>query len=413
MRMSLAILFHPILGVYFIRNVRFTVTNKDRNMNCICLRRCRIFHSSLVLALLLSTLQACAALDNTAAAALPVSISSSDSRIIWQGRFDTRDPNGPRCAWPVSSVVLRFKGNALNAVINEQGNDLYDVIMDNSKPTVLKLHGGVDTYMLCSGLKDGTHVVKLVKRTEVLVGTTQFEGFQLSADGELLPSLPAPKRRIEVIGDSISCGYGDEAANQNQHFSPETENANATYGALAARNLGAEYRCIAWSGRKMWPDFTIPDVYFKTLPNDPASVYDLKQWKPDAIVINLGTNDFSKSNPDETGWVNAYRDFIHKLRANAPQAVIYLAIGPMMSDQWGGDRKPLSSVRAYLQKIIEDEAKDGDHQLRYLEFAVQKAEDGLGADWHPSLKTHRIMADKLVQAIEQDLKWNSVAQAAK
>ena len=139
----------------------------------------------------------------------------------------------------------------------------------------------------------------------------------------------------------------------------------------------------------------------------------MRKWKPDVIVINLGTNDFSKSNPEEAGWVGAYRDFIHKLRANAPNAVIYLAIGPMLSDQWGGDRKPLSSVRTYLQKIIADEAKVGDHQLRYLEFAVQKAEDGLGADWHPSLKTHRIMAEKLKEAIEQDMKWNSIVQTNK
>ena len=113
---------------------------------------------------------------------------------------------------------------------------------------------GAHLYRVVSGLTAGEHTVRLVKATEPMIGVTQIQGFQLSAGGQLLPQ-PAPRRRLEVIGDSISCGYGNEGANQNEHFTPKTENAYFTYGADAARSLGADYVCLAWSGRKMWPGF--------------------------------------------------------------------------------------------------------------------------------------------------------------
>ena len=56
---------------------------------------------------------------------------------------------------------------------------------------------------------------------------------------------------MEVIGDSISCGYGNEAANEHEHFSPTTENAYFSYGAIAARAFNADYTCIAWKWEKV------------------------------------------------------------------------------------------------------------------------------------------------------------------
>lgn len=341
-------------------------------------------------------------------AVLPTTILSSNRLIRYEGRFDLRDINGPRCAWSASAVVIRFTGGAINAIITEKGNDRYDVEIDDARATVLKLHDGKDNYSLASGLKNGPHTVRVIKRTEAFVGVTRFDGFQLEMGGKILP-VPAPKRRIEVIGDSISCGYGNEAASQSERFSIETENANAAYGAIAARALQAEYRCIAWSGKKMWPDNTVPEIYGRNLPDEAASIYDSTDWKPDVIIINLATNDFGQSNPEKAGWVNAYRNFIHKLRRSHPGAVIFLATGCMMSDEWSGPRKPLAALKNYLKIILDSEAAAGEKNLRRVDFAPQKAEDGIGADWHPSLKTHRIMADVLVKAIDSELGWKTGA----
>ena len=40
-----------------------------------------------------------------------------------------------------------------------------------------------------------------------------------------------------------------------------------------------------------------------------------------------------------------------------------------------------------------------------LAFETQNAEDGYGCDWHPSLRTHEIMAEALVAELRDDLGW--------
>jgi lysophospholipase L1-like esterase len=273
----------------------------------------------------------------------------------------------------------------------------------DGKPTfALQMRDGKHLYSVAQGLPPGEHTVRLVKATEAFCGVTQFLGFQVNQGGGLLP-LPTPMRRIEVIGDSISCGYGNEADSKDEHFSPKTENVYFTYGAIAARQLAADYVCVAWSGKKMWPDNSIPEIYDRTLPQDAKSQWDFSQPKPDVVLINLATNDFGKSNPDEAGWMGAYKAFIARLRQHYPQAEIYCATSPMMGD-WGVN-KARTTVQGYLTRIVSDLNAAGDNKVHLIEFATQDAKNGIGADWHPSIKTHEIMANKMVATLRKDLGW--------
>ena len=335
--------------------------------------------------------------------ALPVEVSATDPKIQYAGRFDLRDAKGPRWAWPACSALLKFKGTAANVKLKEMGGNQFQVVVDG-KPSKVLTPKGEGVYSLASGLPEGEHTVEIVKRTEAFVGATQVLGFQISQGGEAL----APEkvtRRIEVIGDSISCGYGNEGQNQNEHFKNETENAYLTYGAIAARALKAQYACVAWSGRKMWPDNTIPEVYDRALPADNASTWDFSTWTPDAVVINLATNEFGKGNPDEKGWTDAYKAFITRVRKNYPKAMIYCASGSMMSDSWPPAQKSLTTLHRYLNSIIDDLKKSGDSNVRFIAFDPQDQKNGLGSDWHPSVKTHELMAAKLVDALKKDLGW--------
>ena len=145
---------------------------------------------------------------------MPVEISANDAKLHYIGRFDTRDEKGPRCAWPACTVALKFKGTAANVKLAEAGGDSLQVIVDGKPTQVLKAGSGV--VQIASGLADGEHTIELMKRTEAFVGTTQILGFQLSAGGQLVEQTDLPKHRIEVIGDSISCGYGNEGKSQNE-----------------------------------------------------------------------------------------------------------------------------------------------------------------------------------------------------
>lgn len=334
--------------------------------------------------------------------ALPVQVAADDPLLRYVGRFDTRDAAGPRCAWSASEVRIRFQGTAFQARIREEGQDFWQTVIDGRPGAVLELLPGEQVYAIASGLAAGEHQVELVKATEGAVGVTQFTGFQLSEGGKLLP-VPARPRRLEVIGDSISCGYGNMASSPHEPFSPRTENAYYTYGAIAARKLQADYLCVAFSGKKMWPDNRLPELYDRTLTWDGSSAWSFASFTPEAVVINLATNDFGRENPEEAGWVAAYVAFIQRVRRNYPEARIYCAIGTMMGD-WE-PRKPLTTLRTYLAKVVAACAAEGESRVGILDFGVQDVQDGIGANWHPSRKTQEIMAAKLVQRLKADLEW--------
>ena len=180
--------------------------------------------------------------------ALPVEIPAKDPGLVYVGRWDSRDAAGPRCAWAGSSVSAKFQGTGVNAVFKFGGNDQWQVVIDGQPASIIVADPAKTIYPAAAGLADKEHTLELFKRTEPLVGTTQFLGLQLGK-GKLLPPPARPKRRIEIVGDSITCGYGNESANQNEKFAPGTENNYLAYGAVAARALKAEYVAVAWSGK--------------------------------------------------------------------------------------------------------------------------------------------------------------------
>ena len=145
------------------------------------------------------------------------------------------------------------------AKLADSGENQWQVVVDGKPTKILTTKGKGASYRVADSLPPGEHTVELVKRTEAFCGNTQFLGFQLSEGGRLLEPASA-KHRIEIIGDSISCGYGNEGKSETEHFSPTTENAYLTYGASPARELGADCVVVAWSGRKMWPDNISPAI---------------------------------------------------------------------------------------------------------------------------------------------------------
>ena len=337
------------------------------------------------------------------ATALPVTISASDRHIRYVGRFDTTIPSGPRCEWSASSMDVRFQSNALNVMLNDtQGNNEYEVVVDGEPSAVLDVKAGLHAYNVFSANQAGIHTLSLVRRTEAFFGPTQFLGFQLPRGGKL-DNLPKPNgHRIEVIGDSISCGFGNEGKDQNDPFTAQTENAYETYGAITARTFDAQYTCIAWSGRLMWPTNTVPEIYDRSIPTEDNSTWDFSRWKPDVVVINLGTNDFRPGIPDQKGWTGGYEAFLARVRKNYPKAIIYCATSPML---YGKD---WNTEKGYLTQIVADETAEGDQRIRLLDVPTQDPANGLGAQWHPNVKTHKLMASQLIAVIASDLKWSAL-----
>ena len=368
---------------------------------------CRVLASVTIFTTIPLLLPAAESPDPAPVAALPVEVPAADPSLHYSGRFVFNKGNGGATAsWPGSAITLRFKGSDVNARINLGGKCRVQTLVDGNDSGVLSEVSAAGVYRIASGLPAGEHTVTLIKATEPFFGNFGFLGFQLNEGAELLPASP-PKRRLEVIGDSISAGYGNEAKSQYEHFTPGTENVWKSYGAITARNFGADFTCIAWSGKRLWPKDTVVELYGRSIPLQPDSVWDFSTQIPDAVLINLGTNDCAGGNPDEAGWTGAYLEFIGKVRKNYPDAMIYCALGPMLSDSFSASKSALSTIRGYLKKIVDDANRAGDLRVKFIEFKSHHGDysGGFGADWHPSLKTHTRMAGEWTSALENDLGW--------
>jgi lysophospholipase L1-like esterase len=221
--------------------------------------------------------------------------------------------------------------------------------------------------------------------------------------GTLLAPPPAPDRRIEVIGDSITCGYGNEGTNPCA-FTPDTEDHYRTYAAIAARNLQAELYTVAWSGKGVIHNYgddkdePFPSLYDRALATDASSSWDFSRFQPHVVVINLGTNDFSTDgDPDEPTFSNAYRTFLRHVREKYPNAQI-LCLAPT---SLGGD--DLTRARTYIESVVSGLRTGGDTKIEA--HALQYTETGVGCDSHPSLQTHAAMGQALTTKLRSLLGW--------
>ncbi len=324
-------------------------------------------------------------------------VAANDPNIRYIGRWDMTNPSAPRASWTYSLVTAKFRGTAINARL--KGGGYYQVVVDGQPTRVIGPKEGRDVYELAKELSKGDHVVEIVRRNEGnWIAPLTFMGFQLEKDGKLLPLPPRSKRRILIIGDSISCGYGNEAT-RDEGNPPDKENGYMTYGGIAARKLGAELQVVAWSGRKLYPNNTMVELYDRALAMDNTPKADLMGWVPGVVLIDLGTNDFGnrQSLPDEKGWIEAYKGFIKTIRKTAPKAYIFVASGPMgTAAEWD----------KWAKTVVANLNRAGDKNVAYLPFPTQDVNgDGIGGHWHPNLKTHAKMADRLIKEIQNAVGW--------
>ncbi len=315
------------------------------------------------------------------------------------GRFLLEEGVGMSCEWPGSAIQFRTKGKTASVRMKASTtNDRWQVDIDGKPTQILKLDPNQENYSIDLP-SDSPHLVTLVRRTECFAGATNVRG--VSA-GQADPP-PYPERQIEIVGDSISAGYGVDGKTKEEHFSPDTSNAYMTYGWIAARQLKADCTIVAWSGRKMWPDNTVPEIYDYALPNEKKGQSEqLDNPNMDAVLVNLATNDFGQGIPDKFKWCNSYAAFVKKLRTRFPKAHIYLATGSMMTDSWPPEKKHLSTLKGYLDSILK---QLNDPKVHRIDFDPQLESDGIGADWHPNQVTQTKMGNTFAAALKKDLGW--------
>jgi lysophospholipase L1-like esterase len=321
-----------------------------------------------------------------------------------------------RFAWPGSRTELSFAGHALRMRLLDVPleddfveSDWFTVRIDDRPAQVLHAQPGEHVYELAHDLPAGVHHASIVKRTEPSVGSAILHGFELDANQSLAPHAVRGQRHIELVGDSITAGYGNLGSSADCHWSAQRQDIEQTYGAFAARELGASYTVIAWSGKGVLRNFheedpeTIPFLYERVIPTDPASPRAAATPVADVVVVNLGTNDFFPGVPERERFIAAYRDLVTRLRARYPKALLVLAIGPMLADDFPQPNSRKLS-REWITAVRDAQHAAGDANVETLELWFDPAE-GLGCDFHPNVKTHARLGRELAQLIRERLSW--------
>jgi hypothetical protein len=316
------------------------------------------------------------------------------------GRYQTTAA-GLRSSWSGSSLTTTFNGTGLAVTFEAAGNATdYEVIVDGARLAANKIElvAGEKTYPVVSGLPLGEHTATLHRRTEASTGATVWKGFTVTAGA--LVKTPRPfAHRIEFVGDSITCGYGTECATASEAFSTKTENHWLTFGAGAARIVNADAHFVAWSGKGMFHNYgneqsaKMPELFPRTIGAEAKDDWDFASWKPEVVVINLGTNDWNggvDTAAEIVSFQTAYRAFIDKLVSYYPGVVIY-GIGNAIVG-----KSHTEAVKAVMEGYQSSDR-------RYLLFSV-KSSEGQGC-YHPTAATHARWADELSAAIKADLGW--------
>ena len=335
------------------------------------------------------------------------------------GRTIALDPNVPshvRFAWPGVAVGANFVGTSISATMRDYtnayaggptGNSYYDVTVDGNATSTFGITFNTNTYVLADNLSQGPHTVWLRKRTEAMIGSTEFAGLTLSNGGNFLAPPVRLNRRVEVIGASIESGYGADGENCSG-YQANLQNQDAAWPKLTANALGAELYNISYSGKGLVnnidplydPTNTIPIMYELTDPMDFAVSWNFTGWQADVVIFDVGGNDWEGlgSAPDPNQFDTAFVSFVQHVLAYYPQAQIYITMNSTdPPDQRAG-------LEVDFQAIVSQLNHAGLTQVHYFEWAEYTGSN-YGCDGHPDHALHQSMANALIPQIRADLGW--------
>ena len=334
-----------------------------------------------------------------------IETKASDTRIEYTGRT-LKTNEGVSFDWSGVYARIRFEGKSLSLKCSDTKGNWFNVWIDKemqnqedkkffvcSKDTLINI---VDK------LSKGPHEVIIQKRTEGEQGT--FTLHNIITEKPLLQAKGRKSRHIEFIGDSYTCGYGTESANRDCPFEAATENCNLTYAAIVSRYFNADYNLISHSGKGIYRNYdahttgeNMPERYVQTFDMHKDIKWNPEEapYKPDLVVIYLGTNDFSTGmQPNKSLFCEKYIKLMEQIRKNYGKDIPVVCMASKAADELYDYVK----TAAYM---------NGLDNVAYLGYTpmVHNNEDELGASWHPNYKGHRKIATSLVPYISTITGW--------
>jgi len=297
----------------------------------------------------------------------------------------------------------------------KDGVSILDERIDNNRMEIEIRDEGIHTYT----------ILKLSESDNSSAGILELEAYgTMSADdGSSVDLVPTEEKRmkLEIVGNSITCGYGVEGA-LGQTFTTATENFTKSWAYLAAKKLNADYSVIAKSGAGIISGYT--DSGERNTDNIITGYYDRMgctrfgidgsvkpsdfeydfSMEPDVIIILLGTNDISYCRPvDAEGktviapaeekerrrsFYAEYKKFLAHVREKNPLSKIVCALGVLGT-----------ALNEEVNMAVSELCAEGDQRIFFCGLKDQDPADGYGTDYHPSAVTQKKLAETIAEFV--------------
>ncbi len=331
--------------------------------------------------------------------------------------------------YSATSVSFRFTGKKATAcLISDPENHPKEshawiavYINDAEEPLKrMELTQERQEVILYESQQEDTVTVMIMKYSEPEYAICGIESITIDTD-ELLPPPEKKQRQIQIIGDSITCGFGIEGSVEDLVHNTAMENPAKAYSVLTARALDADVEIVAWNGKGVFssyigedsntPDrsWLVPMLYEYTdagccmqyfhEPEKQWEKWDASRLTPDLVIVYLGTNDasYTRGIPERNQEFNqAYQQLLQNIHSRHPQAKILCTLGSM-------DPRLNSTVEQAVSEFAE---KVPDVGITYLPLPNQREEDGLGTFWHPTPITHKKAAALITERAREFMDWN-------
>ncbi|KAM0720742.1 hypothetical protein Q7P37_004879 [Cladosporium fusiforme] len=348
--------------------------------------------------------------DPTNTTCRPINTTSS-GYYRYLGRVD---PSTKKLTWPATGISFAFTGTSASIpVTSVSGMNAIAVTVDGVTTSIDNID---DTRISTGTLPSGVHTVEVRKKSEALFGSITIGDPVTSGT---FCSVVQSKTRMEIIGDSISVGYGISGTYPCTN-SADLEDATLTYGALTAKNISADYSIVAWSGKGIIRNYvtadgddgqpTMPELWTRHDADGENDTYDFRT-PVNIVVVNLGTNDFGftsyyangtafQARPllDMTEYTDALVKFGRQIQAKYADTELFITTSPLIGDYYPPEDPTQKTSQLAAVKSAVSQLGDKAH---VVDFPSQDtSNNNIGCDYHPSKLTQEQDAVILTDAIK-------------
>ena len=309
---------------------------------------------------------------------------------------------------PASGIEMRFKGTELSLSLKTDKEAYIHVFTDGNEELFFNYEDDNRTYLaagenkitLAENLTDGIHTVKILKANEGAFNKITWNAAY--TNGEILAPVIAKTKKIQFVGDSITCSASSLNFPENANGSAQGikyEDSLHSYACYVGRAFDADIELFAKSGLSMYNCMSEDPPRYEKI--DPfagiGDKWDHTNFEPDLIVqfnwINEYVGKVQRDGIKPEKIKEIYVDMIKMFRRDHPNSKL------MMVSR--SDQKEFIGI---LDSAIEEYGKENDASwIKVLTYDKST----LVNPGHPHPEGQANIAKEFIPQIEEFMGWTA------